>query len=721
MKLDIPEIEFEDLHLESKKSSFGFNSSFMPGKTNPMGGLGVSFDKSKQNEVVRTTFGPAEEIKTNSDISGLNRDLGAAHKKGSKKESKGGIQLPTLDLEAMFQQARSVKSFFTALGTEVPAQLEGQAKASEVYRRLIAAGASPQEALYLASRPSLCQKISSGQVDAIEGLALQRIAMRAKMPAEIAVKGSAAQQHYRELLALGYTEQKALDEIKAQGQAAPATTANPPPPKAKVAPRTQGAIEPPQEKRPETAKVPPKPAPIESKPTAVGLHPDDVVSKEDFEHGQKVIDDNKAYCGPAFKNISSIQDSIAVTKGNPGLVHAPAPISASQAFKAQKIKQLDTALEKLEKVRKEVQEKANTSNLWDKAKAAYVISKIDEGIEDLQTAIDTQNKNIKQEVKIASNLAAFMLGAGATAAVTKNPKLAALGGMATAETSDKLIEKFENGKFGRNLAKDVTDLAVAFITGGIKGLIWETGVAAVGKGCQVVSAARKGVGAAIEIKPLVTAAEANAVLNAEKSAASVTESTINTLKQEVNVAESVLEAATTPNPLNVVEIETTYGMSKQSINIKESKLYLTEIGKKHPVPLTPEELSIVKNWQEMRKGPLEKLYELDMIGIEEKSFKNIEKIRNALRDHTTPDDLAAILKERRDIKIFDPQGNLMDHIAEYNITIEGVKNRLQTLQKRLTYLNDNAKQVTPNVVKEKQAIQETISEASKLLIDYKNK
>ncbi|MDF2578033.1 MAG: hypothetical protein K0S74_1517, partial [Chlamydiales bacterium] len=125
-----------------------------------------------------TTFGPAEEIKTNSDISGLNRDLGAAHKKGSKKGSKGGIQLPTLDLEAMFQQARSVKSFFTALGTEVPTQLEGQAKASEVYRRLIAAGAFPQEALYLASRPSLCQKISSGQVDAIEGLALQRICHR---------------------------------------------------------------------------------------------------------------------------------------------------------------------------------------------------------------------------------------------------------------------------------------------------------------------------------------------------------------------------------------------------------------------------------------------------------------------------------------------------------------------------------------------------------------
>jgi hypothetical protein len=115
-----------------------------------------------------------------------------------------------------------------------------------VYRRLIAAGASPQEALYLASRPSLCQKISSGKVDAIEGLALQRIAMRAKMPAEIAVKGSAAQQHYRELLALGYTEQKALDEIKAQGQAAPETTATPPPPKVKAALKTQSAVEPPQ-------------------------------------------------------------------------------------------------------------------------------------------------------------------------------------------------------------------------------------------------------------------------------------------------------------------------------------------------------------------------------------------------------------------------------------------------------------------------------------------
>jgi hypothetical protein len=744
MKLDIPEIEFEDLHLESKKSSFGFNSSFMPGKsdskdsvrskksssevsststsakTNPMGGLGVSFDKSKQSEVIRTTFGPAEEIKTNSDISGLNRDLGAAHKKGSKKESKGGIQLPTLDLEAMFQQARSVKSFFTALGTEVPAQVEGQAKASEVYRRLIAAGASPQEALYLASRPSLCQKISSGKVDAIEGLALQRIAMRAKMPAEIAVRGSAAQQQYRELLALGYTEQKALDEIKAQGQVAPETTATPPPPKIKVAPRTQGAVEPPQEKRPETAKFPPKPAPIESKPTAVGLHPDDVVSKEDFEHGQKVIDENKAYCGPAFKNISSIQDSIAVTKGNPGLVHAPAPISASQAFKAQKIKQLDTALEKLEKVRKEVQEKANTSNLWDKVKAAYVISKIDEGIEDLQTAIDTQNKNIKQEVKIASNLAAFMLGAGATAAVTKNPKLAGLGGMATAETSDKLIEKFENGKLGRNLAKDVTDLAVAFITGGIKGLIWETGVASVGKGCQVVSAARKGVGAAIEIKPLVTAAEANAALNAEKSAASVTESTINTLKQEVNVAENVLEAATTPNAANIIEIKSSYEISKQSIIIPESKLYLTEIGKKHPVPLTPQGLSIVKNWQEMRKGPLEKLHQINTEGILEKTADNIDSIRNIIKDHTTPDDLAAVFKERRGVSIFDKEGILLDHQKEYIDAIDGFSKRLKVLQKRLQYINYSLKHTTPVIIKEKQVITEVIAESKLLLEEYKN-
>ncbi|MDF2576730.1 MAG: hypothetical protein K0S74_214 [Chlamydiales bacterium] len=59
-------------------------------------------------------------------------------------------------------------------------------------------------------------------------------------------------------------------------------------------------------------------------------HPDDVVSKEDFEHGQAVIDENKAYCGPAFKSVANQQDSIAVTKGNPGLVHAPDPVSRPQ-------------------------------------------------------------------------------------------------------------------------------------------------------------------------------------------------------------------------------------------------------------------------------------------------------------------------------------------------------------------------------------------------------
>ncbi|MDF2576727.1 MAG: hypothetical protein K0S74_211 [Chlamydiales bacterium] len=48
-----------------------------------------------------------------------------------------------------------------------------------------------------------------------------------------------------------------------------------------------------------------------------------MVSKEDFEHGQAVIDENKAYCGPAFISVANQQDSIAVTKGNPGLVHAP--------------------------------------------------------------------------------------------------------------------------------------------------------------------------------------------------------------------------------------------------------------------------------------------------------------------------------------------------------------------------------------------------------------
>ena len=95
-----------------------------------------------------------------------------------------------------------------------------------------------------------------------------------------------------------------------------------------------------------------------------------------------------------------------------------------------------------------------------------------------------------------------------------------------------------------------------------------------------------------------------------------------------------------------------------------AKDILSEAGLKHPAPLLSHEIETITQWMFERKSILEKIPALDLSTINPKMRGLITKVNNSLRDHMTPDDLAAILKEKRGVTISKKSGEQFDHFFD---------------------------------------------------------
>lgn len=118
---------------------------------------------------------------------------------------------------------------------------------------------------------------------------------------------------------------------------------------------------------------------------------------------------------------------------------------------------------------------------------------------------------------------------------------------------------------------------------------------------------------------------------------------------------------------------------------------LSDKAKNYPSPLTESELARVYKWQDIRNKYLKKWREMDLSAYSKEVQELLTKKPNpdnAIRNNMTPDDLAAVIKEERGVKIYDEAGNYYNHIQEYENAITTVTKRIQEIQKALGELTD---------------------------------
>lgn len=91
---------------------------------------------------------------------------------------------------------------------------------------------------------------------------------------------------------------------------------------------------------------------------------------------------------------------------------------------------------------------------------------------------------------------------------------------------------------------------------------------------------------------------------------------------------------------------------------------LSETARLYPSPLLRHEERIIEQWAGERVRLLERWKVRDISPVNEKTYDLLNKCRTQLRVRMTPDDLAAIIKEQRGVKIPKMEGGVFDHINQ---------------------------------------------------------
>jgi len=114
---------------------------------------------------------------------------------------------------------------------------------------------------------------------------------------------------------------------------------------------------------------------------------------------------------------------------------------------------------------------------------------------------------------------------------------------------------------------------------------------------------------------------------------------------------------------------------------------LSDIGRDNPTPLTPEELARIETYQAERNAYLKRWRELDRSGYPPPTQDLLfGKADRAIRGNMTPDDLSAVIKERRGDVIRKQDGSAFDHIGEYRMARRAVLKALVAIEQRLKLL-----------------------------------
>ena len=111
---------------------------------------------------------------------------------------------------------------------------------------------------------------------------------------------------------------------------------------------------------------------------------------------------------------------------------------------------------------------------------------------------------------------------------------------------------------------------------------------------------------------------------------------------------------------------------------------LTSAGRERPVPLTNAELGAIQEITGTRNQVLQMSREADLRAVPQSVRDSMRRAENALRDHLTPDDMAAALKEARGESIPRPGGGVYDHGLEVAAARRSIVNMLDEVKVRMT-------------------------------------
>lgn len=141
-----------------------------------------------------------------------------------------------------------------------------------------------------------------------------------------------------------------------------------------------------------------------------------------------------------------------------------------------------------------------------------------------------------------------------------------------------------------------------------------------------------------------------------------------------------------------------------------------------PEPLRPEEINFINGeWKPARDEYLNRWesvdYQAEYPWMDNETLSLLRKADNAVASHMTPDDLAAVLKDERGVRIRKPDGTPYDHLTEWDNARGSVVNAITELQDRL----DQSKPGHPEAgTPEHDLFQEKLSDLSSVLDTYKS-
>ncbi len=139
---------------------------------------------------------------------------------------------------------------------------------------------------------------------------------------------------------------------------------------------------------------------------------------------------------------------------------------------------------------------------------------------------------------------------------------------------------------------------------------------------------------------------------------------------------------------------------------------LSNTGKNLPQPLAADEQRDLEEVANERNRVLKDSREADLTAVPQATQNVLRRAERAVRDHMTPDDLAAVIKENRGVAIPNPAGGAFQHVAEVDAARQGVINAIDRVKRELAGdLDDDARE----------ALQRWLSRHSKLLDTVESK
>lgn len=155
-----------------------------------------------------------------------------------------------------------------------------------------------------------------------------------------------------------------------------------------------------------------------------------------------------------------------------------------------------------------------------------------------------------------------------------------------------------------------------------------------------------------------------------------------TEKKVIKALEEEKAKPTTPKKAKSEQVE-------EKIEIKEKvktegieETQLTNMGRNIP-PLTSEELARVLEWQDIRNKFLKEWREKDFSTFVPDLQNRLKKVTNSIRKNLTPDDIAAVIKEKRGVQILKLDGTPFNHLEENEQAIDSIVKTIKELKTQM--------------------------------------